>query len=95
MASWGNQKQEKMDRLITLGMSAGTYLFTVIGDIRRIRKRYLGAPSAQAKTHPLPSKPLGQMTIEELLFTPKVRKMKADPFRKEKTRRRSKMIGTR
>ena len=95
MASWGNQKQEKMDRLIAMGMSAGTYLFMVIGDIRRIRKRRLGAPSAQAKTHPLPNKPLGQMTIEELLFTPRVKKMKADPFRKEKTSRRTRMIGTR
>ena len=95
MASWGNQKQERTDRMISLAMSAGTYLFTVIGDIRRMRKRRLGAPSAQRKTHPLPNKPLGKMTVEELLFTPKVGKMKADPFRKEKTRRRSRMIGIR
>ena len=95
MATWGNQKQEKMDRIIAVGMKAATYLFTVRGEVRRIRSRWLGAPSAQAKTHPLPNKPLGKMTIEELLFTPKVKKMKADPFRKEKTRRRTRMIGTR
>lgn len=87
MASWENQ--EKRNRLIGIGMTAASSLLTAYRETRKLRLRQLGAPSAQAKTHPLPNKPLMQMTLGELLFTPKIRRMKRDPFRKEKSRRRT------